>query len=135
PKRLRNPRVLGVVRRTLDLDESFRKAVDERVLDEEEALARLLRAGRHAEALASGETPEAVARGGRGPGRGGGGGGRGGGRGGRAARGQGRGGRGALGPGRGRERAGPGQGAGRGRGRRGQGGGGGGAGGRGGGGR
>jgi predicted RNA-binding protein with PIN domain len=62
PKRLRNPRVVGVVRRTLDLDESFRKAVDERVLDEEEALARLLRAGRHAEALASGETPEAVAR-------------------------------------------------------------------------
>jgi predicted RNA-binding protein with PIN domain len=62
PKRLRNPRVLGVVRRTLDLDESFRKAVDERVLDGEEALARLLRAGRHAEALASGETPEAVAR-------------------------------------------------------------------------
>jgi len=62
PKRLRNPRVLGVVRRTLDLDESFRKAVDERVLDEEEALTRLVRAGRHAEALASGETPEAVAR-------------------------------------------------------------------------
>jgi predicted RNA-binding protein with PIN domain len=62
PKRLRNPRVIGVVRRTLDLDESFRKAVDERVLDEEEALARLVRAGRHAEALASGETPEAVAR-------------------------------------------------------------------------
>jgi predicted RNA-binding protein with PIN domain len=62
PKRLRNPRVLGVVRRTLDLDESFRKAVDERVLDEEEALARLVRAGRHAEALASGETPEAVVR-------------------------------------------------------------------------
>ncbi|HJU03221.1 MAG TPA: hypothetical protein VJ966_18655, partial [Actinomycetes bacterium] len=62
PKRLKNPRVLGVVRRTLDLDESFRKAVDERVLDEEDALARLVRAGRHAEALASGETPEAVAR-------------------------------------------------------------------------
>jgi predicted RNA-binding protein with PIN domain len=62
PRRLRNPRVLGVVRRTLDLDESFRKAVDERVLEEEEALARLVRAGRHAEALASGETPEAVAR-------------------------------------------------------------------------
>jgi predicted RNA-binding protein with PIN domain len=62
PKRLRNPRVLGVVRRTLDLDESFRKAVDERVLDEEESLARLVRAGRHAEALASGEAPEAVAR-------------------------------------------------------------------------
>jgi predicted RNA-binding protein with PIN domain len=62
PKRLRHPRVLGLVRRTLDLDQSFRQAVDERVLDEEEALARLVRAGRHAEALASGETPEAVAR-------------------------------------------------------------------------
>jgi predicted RNA-binding protein with PIN domain len=62
PKRLRHPRVLGLVRRTLDLDQSFRKVVDERVLDEEAALARLLRAGRHAEALASGETPEAVAR-------------------------------------------------------------------------
>jgi predicted RNA-binding protein with PIN domain len=62
PKRLRHPRVLGLVRRTLDLDESFRKAVDERVLDEEKALARLVRSGRHAEALASGETPEAVAR-------------------------------------------------------------------------
>ena len=62
PKRLRHPRVLGLVRRTLDLDESFRKAVDERVLDEEQALARLVRSGRHAEALASGETPEAVAR-------------------------------------------------------------------------
>jgi predicted RNA-binding protein with PIN domain len=62
PRRLRNPRVLGVVRRTLDLDHSFRKVVDERVLEDEEALARLLRAGRHAEALASGETPEAVAR-------------------------------------------------------------------------
>ena len=54
PKRLRHPRVLADVRRTLDLDQSFRKAVDERVLDEEEALARLVRAGRHAEALASG---------------------------------------------------------------------------------
>jgi predicted RNA-binding protein with PIN domain len=62
PKRLRHQRVLGLVRRTLDLDQSFRKAVDERVLQEEEALARLVRAGRHAEALASGETPEAVAR-------------------------------------------------------------------------
>jgi predicted RNA-binding protein with PIN domain len=62
PKRLRHPRVLGLVRRTLDLDQSFRQAVDGRVLDEEEALARLLRAGRHVEALASGETPEAVAR-------------------------------------------------------------------------
>src|SRR5918996_1949654 len=62
PKRLRHPRVLGLVRRTLDVDQSFRKAVDERVLDEEEALARLVRAGRHAEALASGETPEAVAK-------------------------------------------------------------------------
>jgi hypothetical protein len=47
PKRLRHPRVLGDVRRTLDLDQSFRKAVDERVLGEEEALARLVRAGRH----------------------------------------------------------------------------------------
>ena len=62
PKRLRHPRVLADVRRTLDLDQSFRKAVDERVLDEEQALARLVRAGRHGEALASGETPEAVAR-------------------------------------------------------------------------
>jgi predicted RNA-binding protein with PIN domain len=62
PKRLRHPRVLGLVRRTLDLDESFRKAVDERVLEEEKALARLVRSGRHAEALASGETPEAVAK-------------------------------------------------------------------------
>jgi predicted RNA-binding protein with PIN domain len=62
PKRLRHPRVLGLVRRTLDLDESFRKAVDERVLDDEKALARLVRSGRHAEALAIGETPEAVAR-------------------------------------------------------------------------
>src|SRR4029453_9361954 len=62
PKRLRHQRVLSLVRRTLDLDQSFRKAVDERVLQEEEALARLVRAGRHTEALASGETPEAVAR-------------------------------------------------------------------------
>ena len=62
PKRLRHQRVLSLVRRTLDLDLSFRKAVDERVLQEEDALARLVRAGRHAEALASGETPEAVAR-------------------------------------------------------------------------
>jgi predicted RNA-binding protein with PIN domain len=62
PKRLRHPRVLALVRRTLDLDQSFRKAVAERVLADEEALARLVRAGRHAEALASGETPEAVAR-------------------------------------------------------------------------
>jgi predicted RNA-binding protein with PIN domain len=62
PKRLRHPRVLGLVRRTLEFDQGFRKAVDERVLDEEEALARLLRAGRHAEALASGESPEAVAK-------------------------------------------------------------------------
>jgi predicted RNA-binding protein with PIN domain len=62
PKRLRHPRVLGLVRRTLDVDQRFRKAVDERVLDEEEALARLVRAGRHAEALAGGETPEAVAK-------------------------------------------------------------------------
>jgi predicted RNA-binding protein with PIN domain len=62
PRRLRHPRVLGLVRRTLDIDRSFRDAVDKRVLDEEDALARLLRAGRHAEALASGEAPEMVAR-------------------------------------------------------------------------
>jgi predicted RNA-binding protein with PIN domain len=62
PRRLRHPRVLGLVRRTLDVDQSFRDAVDKRVLDEEDALARLLRAGRHAEALASGEAPEMVAR-------------------------------------------------------------------------
>jgi predicted RNA-binding protein with PIN domain len=62
PRRLRHPRVLGLVRRTLDLDQSFRDAVDKRVLDEEPTLARLLRAGRHAEALASGEAPEMVAR-------------------------------------------------------------------------
>jgi predicted RNA-binding protein with PIN domain len=62
PRRLRHPRVLGLVRRTLDVDRSFRDAVDKRVLDEEDALARLLRAGRHAEALASGEAPEMVAR-------------------------------------------------------------------------
>jgi predicted RNA-binding protein with PIN domain len=62
PKRLRHPRVLGLLRRTLDLDESFRKAVDERVLEDEKALARLVRSGRHAEALASGEAPEAVAK-------------------------------------------------------------------------
>src|SRR4029453_10638614 len=57
PKRLRHPRVLGLVRRTLDVDQSFRKAVDERVLDEEEALARLARAGRHAEGPARGRAP------------------------------------------------------------------------------
>jgi predicted RNA-binding protein with PIN domain len=62
PRRLKHPRVLSVVRRTLDLDQKFRAAVDERVLQEEDVLARLIRAGRHAEALASGEPPEAVAR-------------------------------------------------------------------------
>jgi predicted RNA-binding protein with PIN domain len=62
PRRLRHPRVLGLVRRTLDIDRSFRDAVDKRVLDGEDALARLLRAGRHGEALASGEAPEMVAR-------------------------------------------------------------------------
>lgn len=62
PRRLRHPRVLGLVRRALDVDQSFRDAVDKRVLGEEDALARLLRAGRHAEALASGEAPEMVAR-------------------------------------------------------------------------
>jgi predicted RNA-binding protein with PIN domain len=62
PRRLRHPRVLGLLKRTLDLDQRFRDAVDKRVVEQEAALARLLRAGRHAEALASGETPEAVAR-------------------------------------------------------------------------
>src|SRR6266581_4762076 len=62
PRRLKHPRVLSVVRRTLDLDQKFRAAVDERVLQEEDVLVRLIRAGRHAEALASGEPPEAVAR-------------------------------------------------------------------------
>jgi predicted RNA-binding protein with PIN domain len=62
PRRLKHPRVLSLVRRALDLDQRFRAAVDERVLQEEDVLARLIRAGRHAEALASGEPPEAVAR-------------------------------------------------------------------------
>jgi predicted RNA-binding protein with PIN domain len=62
PRRLKHPRVLTVIRRSLDLDQRFRNAVDDRVLLEEDVLARLLRAGRHAEALASGEPPEAVAR-------------------------------------------------------------------------
>jgi predicted RNA-binding protein with PIN domain len=62
PRRLRHPRVLDLLKRTLDLDQRFRDAVDKRVLEQEAALARLLRAGRHAEALASGETPEVVAR-------------------------------------------------------------------------
>ena len=62
PRRLKHPRVLSVVRRALDLDQKFRTAVDERVLQDEDVLARLIRAGRHAEALASGEPPEAVAR-------------------------------------------------------------------------
>ncbi len=62
PRRLRHPRVVGLVKRSLDTDPDFRAAVDRRVLDEEEALARLVRAGRHADALASGEPPEVVAR-------------------------------------------------------------------------
>jgi predicted RNA-binding protein with PIN domain len=71
PRRLKHPRVLTVIRRSLDLDQKFRSAVDDRVLQEEDVLARLLRAGRHAEALASGEPPEAVARVGLALGRGG----------------------------------------------------------------
>src|SRR6266498_1172192 len=62
PRRLKHPRVLALVRRALGFDPTFRAAVDERVLQEEEALTRLIRAGRHGEALASGESPEAVAR-------------------------------------------------------------------------
>ncbi|HEX8929958.1 MAG TPA: NYN domain-containing protein [Actinomycetota bacterium] len=62
PRRLKHPRVLTLIRRSLDLDQRFRTAVDERVLQQEDVLARLLRAGRHEEALASGEPPEVVAR-------------------------------------------------------------------------
>ncbi len=62
PRRLRHPRVLVLVKRVLETDARFRAATDQQVLDGEPALARLLRDGRHAEALASGETPEAVAR-------------------------------------------------------------------------
>jgi predicted RNA-binding protein with PIN domain len=62
PRRLKHPRVLALVRRMIDFDPKFRAAVDERVLEEEESLARLIRAGRHGEALASGESPEVVAR-------------------------------------------------------------------------
>ena len=62
PRRLKHPRVIGLVKRSLATDAGFRAAVDRRVLDQEEALARLVRAGRHADALASGEPPEAVVR-------------------------------------------------------------------------
>jgi predicted RNA-binding protein with PIN domain len=62
PRKLRHPRVVGLVKRSLDTDPGFRSAVDRRVLDDEETLARLVRAGRHADALASGEPPEVVAR-------------------------------------------------------------------------
>jgi predicted RNA-binding protein with PIN domain len=62
PRKLRHPRVVGLVKRSLDTDPGFRAAVDRRVLDDEETLARLVRAGRHGDALASGESPEVVAR-------------------------------------------------------------------------
>ena len=62
PRRLKHPRVVGLVKRSLATDPGFRAAVDRRVLDGEEALARLVRGGRHADALASGEPPEAVVR-------------------------------------------------------------------------
>jgi len=62
PKRLKHPRVLALVKRALGTDPAFRAVVDGRVLEEEEALARLLRAGRHVEALASGEAAEVVAK-------------------------------------------------------------------------
>lgn len=62
PRRLKHPRVVGLVKRSLETDPGFRAAVDRRVLDDEEALARLVRAGRHADALASGEPAEVVAR-------------------------------------------------------------------------
>jgi predicted RNA-binding protein with PIN domain len=62
PRRLRSARVLALVKRALETDPGFRDAVDELVLAEEAGLAGLLRAGRHAEALASGESPAAVAK-------------------------------------------------------------------------
>jgi hypothetical protein len=62
PRKLRSPRVVAMVKRALETDEEFRTAVDAMVLASEPALAELLRGGRHDDALASGESPEAVAR-------------------------------------------------------------------------
>jgi predicted RNA-binding protein with PIN domain len=62
PRKLRSPRVVAMVKRALETDQDFRGAVDATVLDSEPALAELLRGGRHDDALASGESPEAVAR-------------------------------------------------------------------------
>jgi predicted RNA-binding protein with PIN domain len=61
PRRLHSPRVVGLVRRALESEPAFRTATDEYVLAAEPQLAELLRAGRHAEALASGEPPATVA--------------------------------------------------------------------------
>jgi predicted RNA-binding protein with PIN domain len=61
PRRLRTPRVLAMVKRGLESDPAFRAAVDEYVLAAEPQLAELVRSGRHAEALASGESPAEVA--------------------------------------------------------------------------
>ena len=62
PQRLRHPRVLALVKRSLEVDAGFRDAVHQQILAREAALARLVRAGRHGEALASGEPAEAVVR-------------------------------------------------------------------------
>lgn len=62
PRKLRSSRVLALVKRALETDEGFRAAVDAVVLASEPTLAELLRGGRHDDALASGESPEAVAR-------------------------------------------------------------------------
>jgi len=62
PRKLHGPRVLAMVKRALETEPGFRAAVDEVVLGVEPRLAELLRSGRHADALASGEPPETVAR-------------------------------------------------------------------------
>jgi predicted RNA-binding protein with PIN domain len=62
PRKLRSQRVLAMVKRALETEPGFRMTVDECVLGVESQLADLLRSGRHADALASGEPPEAVAR-------------------------------------------------------------------------
>ncbi len=62
PQRLRSGRVLAAVRRALGADSAFREAVATGILADQEPLANLLRAGRHAEVLASGEPPVEVVR-------------------------------------------------------------------------
>jgi predicted RNA-binding protein with PIN domain len=62
PRKLHSQRVLAMVKRALETEPEFRATVDGVVLGVEPRLAGLLRAGRHADALASGEPPETVAR-------------------------------------------------------------------------